>query len=109
MRNDRPWTTKDEQYLLEHYWSLPYKQIASTLGRSVNAVTLRLNRLRDQGDYRAKRKHNQRPWTAKELKFLIENHGKLSYIRIAVELNRSYDTVKRRYEYWKSTTKENEI
>lgn len=109
MRNGQKWTAKEEEYLLKVYRELPYKQIADILGRSINAVTLRLNRIRDKGDYRAKRKHNQRPWTAKELDFLIKNHGKLSYIRIAIELNRSYDTVKRRYEYWKSTTKESEI
>lgn len=44
-----PWSTADEQYLIDNYETLGAEKVGLKLGRSINNVTSRVSRLRKQG------------------------------------------------------------
>lgn len=44
-----PWTTSDEQYLIENYATLGPKEVGMVLGRTENTVTNRVCELRKAG------------------------------------------------------------
>lgn len=44
-----PWSTVDEQYLIDNYATMGAEKIGLKLGRTINNVTSRVSRLRKQG------------------------------------------------------------
>lgn len=85
--NMRPWTEKDDDHLRRYYGVKTRRQIATTLGRTVDAVGMRAGLLGLTNDRR--NKSQARRWTPQEDVALRKLYGRMTIARIAERLERT--------------------
>ena len=84
---DHMWTKEEHQYLVKHFKTKSYKEIAEDLGLTASAVGHHACRTGLQ--HRPK----GRPWTDEEKEFIKLNYKKMPTREIAAKLNRSVDAI----------------
>ncbi|EBR2769271.1 hypothetical protein B5V48_26445 [Salmonella enterica] len=87
-----PWTTEQDELLINLYPSVTCHQIAHLLGRSINAVKSRVSLLRDMGQLTYKRPQ----LTPEQLRFIRSQHHKATIPEVAAILGVTPSTVWRR-------------
>lgn len=91
------WSKKDEQFLRDNYLEMSNPDLASAVGRSVNAVKSRLTvlKLKRPKDLVIKFRmaNNPNRWTKRERLFVVNNMHKMTNPQMAEKLERSISSV----------------
>lgn len=82
------WTTEEENYLLENYYSMTIDDIAKHLNRSESSVSNKSYALITK--FNAKKKSG---WSDEDIKKLIDNYNDLTYKELSELLNRSETSI----------------
>jgi hypothetical protein len=98
----RVWTPKEDEFLIENHLYSTLSQMACELRTSVHTVQRRLNKLRKLNIIDPSLKQIVRPWTTREVEYLLQFHGTASFKELALALDRTYASVRSRYYYEKS-------
>jgi len=85
--NMRPWTEEDDAHLRRYYGVKTRRQLAATLGRTVDAVGMRAGLLGLTNDRR--NISQARRWTAQEDLLLRKLYGSMTITRIAEKMERT--------------------
>jgi hypothetical protein len=85
----KSWSDADEAFLRENYLTMPIRQIAGTLGRSYQAVTVHAGKLGLPA-------HTKTPWTEPEDDYLRANRAAMSTHALATHLGRPWPSVRLR-------------
>ncbi len=91
----RDWTLADIQYVRDHYPTTDSAEVASALGRSVNAVAHRASKLGLRKSAPARGGTRGRRWTDEELATLKAKYPTMITKTLAAEIGRSVDEVYR--------------
>jgi len=91
----KQWTEDEIMFIVENYDKMTLWEIAKVLGRSIGSVNTKIVALKKEGKLNVK-KH--RPYTEEEVRFIIENYGKMSARMIALKLNRPIKSVRTKIE-----------
>jgi len=81
-----PFTNNELQFMRENYMKMTYRQIASALNKSENAIYKQVNRLG------LKKKKNLK-YSADDIKFIRENYATMPNLEICKKLGRTMDSV----------------
>jgi len=89
-RDQSGWTAEEDHLLRKLYGTVPYREIAGRLGRSVTAVTAHAGYLGIAGA------RTWPPWTEEEKSLLRRIYGTMSVAEVAERVGRSVSAVARR-------------
>jgi hypothetical protein len=87
--NGKPWSVEEREYLRSHYGSIPAREIAETLRRSLMSV---YTAARDSG-LRKRQPAKRKPWSAEDHDYLRRAYADTSTREIAATLGRTLTTV----------------
>jgi len=92
----KPYTQREDNYLVEHYQKVPMADIVNALGRSRGSIIARVKKLSRDGFMSYEPAYLKSRYAPQEDKYIIANQELMSLRQVALTLGRSLTSVKAR-------------